>query len=261
MAPNPRRWLKDLTRTRTARQWAQQARNVGNLSQRRLRQLQNEAQVLRRDLDLFLTRAQARQEAEAGSADILDLPPGTDWRWRPRVLGARISPAGLAAPDSGTRLGDETGIWHDCPQRALILRQVPNRSATDLAAYGLQLETLGFGGSFLSISVDLPERALQGLTRSHVIRMDATLSVERPLSIYARLNVGHGPNTDEMLRHLGDLTPGAPQRCVIEFDLHYLDMNERRLEKIWLDLIFEAPQMNSTVLRDLFLSRHLRADI
>ena len=38
-------------------------------------------------------------------------------------------------------------------------------------------------------------------------------------------------------------------------------MNEKRLEKLWLDLIFEAPQMNAVRIRDLFLSRHLRADV
>ena len=52
-----------------------------------------------------------------------------------------------------------------------------------------------------------------------------------------------------------------PTTRVIEFDLHYLDINERRLERMWLDLIFEAPQMNSVRIRDLFLSRHLRADV
>ena len=119
---------------------------------------------------------------------------------------------------------------------------------------------MGFTGSFLSISVDLPQPALDGLTRSHIIRLTPTLSVERPMSIYARLNVGHGPNTDELLRHMGDLTPGPSQDAVIEFDLYYVEMNEKRLHKIWLDLIFEAPQMNAVVLRDLFLSRHLRAE-
>ena len=81
------------------------------------------------------------------------------------------------------------------------------------------------------------------------------------VTIYGRLNIGHGPNTDELLRHLGDLVPGVPTTRVIEFDLHYLDINERRLERMWLDLIFETPQMNSVRIRDLFLSRHLRADM
>ena len=160
------------------------------------------------------------------------------------------------------RLGDEAAVWHDCPARALILRQIPNRSSADLAPFGLQLETLGFAGSYLSVSIDLPDTALQGLTRSHIIRLDITMTVERPMSIYGRLNIGHGPNTDELLRHLGDLRPGpVAATTTVEFDLHYVEMNEKRLEKLWLDLIFESPQMNSVRIRDVFLSRHLRADM
>ncbi|ARJ68774.1 hypothetical protein B0A89_03125 [Paracoccus contaminans] len=126
----------------------------------------------------------------------------------------------------------------------------------------MQLETLGFSGSYLSVAVDMPDSALQGLGRSHIIRLDMTVSVERPISIYGRLNVGHGPNTDELLRHLGDLTPGLlAETKTIEFDLYYIEMNEKRLHKLWLDIIFEAPQMNAVRIRDLFLSRHLRADV
>ena len=194
-------------------------------------------------------------------ADVLNLPAGTDWRWRPGFMAGQITPRGIAAPEPGTRLGDRAAVWHDCPAGALILRQMPNRGAADLAPFGLLLETLGFSGSYLSVSVTLPDAARDGLTRAHIIRLDVTLTVERPMSIYARLNIGHGPNTDELLRHLGDLQPGRTTSLVTEFDMFRIEMNEKRLEKLWLDLIFEAPQMNSVRIRDLFLSRHLRADV
>ena len=261
MAMQPRRWLRTEVRNRAARQWAGFADQADGLSMGRLRGLQDEATGLRRSLDRFLGRAQLRLEGATRAADVLNLPGGTDWRWRPSFLSTRTSPSGIAAPATGTRLGDEAAVWHDCPASALVLRQSSNRSASDLAPYGLLLETMGFAGSYLSISIDLPPEALAGLTRSHIIRLDATLSVERPMSIYGRLNIGHGPNTDELLRHLGDLVPGVPEARVIEYDLHYVEMNEKRLEKLWLDLIFEAPQMNAVRLRDVFLSRHLRAEI
>ena len=257
----PRRWIRNQVRARAARQWEGFAEQTGGLSMGRLRALQDEAGGLRRSLDRFLTHAQLRLDGAARAADVLNLPGGTDWRWRPSFLSTPTTPSGIAAPQSGTRLGDEAAIWHDCAARALILRQTSNRSAADLAPYGLLLETMGFSGSYLSISIDLPPEALAGLTRSHIVRLDATLSVERPMSIYGRLNIGHGPNTDELLRHLGDLVPGVTEALVIEFDLHYVEMNEKRLEKLWLDLIFEAPQMNAVRLRDAFLSRHLRAEI
>ena len=242
MAFRPRRWVANRVRRRAAAQWSDMAVQAGGLSRHALRSLQSEAQDLRRSLDRFLSRAQLRLEGAARSADVLNLPAGTDWRWRPSFLSSRITPAGIAAPVSGERLGEEAAVWHDCSARALILRQMPNRNAADLAPHGLQLETLGFTGSYLSVAINLPPDSLDGLTRSHIVRLDATLGVERPMSIYARL-------------------PGMPTTRVIEFDLHYLDINERRLERMWLDLIFEAPQMNSVRIRDLFLSRHLRADV
>ena len=261
MAFRPRRWVANRVRHRAAAQWSEMAAEADRLSRHTLRALQAEGQELRRSLDRFLSRAQLRLDGALRSADVLNLPAGTDWRWRPSFLSSRIAPTGIAAPGSGEGLGEEAAVWHDCASRALILRQMPNRNAADLAPHGLQLETLGFTGSYLSVAINLPPDSLDGLTRSHIVRLDATLGVERPMSIYARLNIGHGPNTDELLRHLGDLLPGMPTTRVIEFDLHYLDINERRLERMWLDLIFEAPQMNSVRIRDLFLSRHLRADV
>ena len=38
------------------------------------------------------------------------------------------------------------------------------------------LETLGFSGSYLSVSVTLPDAARDGLTRAHIIRLDVTLT-------------------------------------------------------------------------------------
>ncbi len=261
MATDLRGWARRRTRARAARQWAALAASGDDLPPSRLRPLSDEARALRLTLDRFLGRSLAQMDRARIGADVPGLPAGTDWHWRPTVLSAPLSPSGYAAPADGTRLGGEAAVWHDCRNRALILRQSVNREADDLSPFGLQLETMAFTGSFLSLSIDLPQAALDGLTRSHIIRLTPRLSVERPMSIYARLNVGHGPNTDELLRHMGDLTPGPSQDAVIEFDLYYVEMNEKRLHKIWLDLIFEAPQMNAVVLRDLFLSRHLRAEI
>jgi hypothetical protein len=38
-------------------------------------------------------------------------------------------------------------------------------------------------------------------------------------------------------------------------------MNEKRVERIWLDLIFEGPEMNQVTLRDLTFSRRPRAEL
>ena len=80
---------------------------------------------------------------------------------------------------------------------------------------------------------------------------------ENPIEIYARLNIQHGPNTEQMVRQL-DLSDDVG---LAEFDLAYSNINEKRVEKIWIDLIFDNPGMNQVLLRDLTLTRAPRADI
>jgi hypothetical protein len=46
----------------------------------------------------------------------------------------------------------------------------------------------------------------------------------------------------------------------VEFDLAYSNLNEKRVEKMWIDLIFEGPEMNQVVLRDVTFSRRPRAE-
>ena len=36
---------------------------------------------------------------------------------------------------------------------------------------------------------------------------------------------------------------------------------EKRVEKLWIDLIFERPEMNEVILRDVTLSRRPRAEL
>lgn len=256
-----RRLIRDLIRARTVRRWERLAEDIDRMPLANLRGMDDEARTLRRSLNRIVARSNARLDLHRPGAEPLDLPPGTAWRWRPQLMAARTSPRGIAAPESGTRLAEEAAIWHDCPERALILRQMRNSRSAELSPYGLLLEILGFSGSFLSISIDLPQAALEGLTRSRIVRLASVISVERPMNIYARLNVGHGPNTDQLLRHLGDLQPGRTTSFVTEFDMFKIEMNEKRLDKIWLDLIFEQPHMNAVRIGDLFLSHHQRAEV
>ena len=260
MAIRPRRWLDRRARERALAQWAEMAESVEFMGPGRIRALTDEALALRASINRFLMRGDRKAAVSRAALGAVQLPGGTDWRWRPGFMAGQITPRGIAAPEPGTRLGDRAAVWHDCAERTLILEQVQNPRATDLSPYGLRLEVFGFTGSFLSVSIDLPTDALEGLTRNHIIRLETTLAVERPLPVYARLNVGHGPNIDEILQHLRGMEAGLQSQQVVEFDLADTEMNERRLEKIWLDLIFEAPGMNAVDMRELFLSRHLRAD-
>ena len=60
--------------------------------------------------------------------------------------------------------------------------------------------------------------------------------MEKPLEIFARLNIKHGPNTEPIVREL----PLHKADIVVEFDLAYSNLNEERVEKAWIDLILKV---------------------
>ena len=93
------------------------------------------------------------------------------------------------------------------------------------------------------------------LMRAHIDRLIHTADERLALEIFARLNIKHGPNTEQIVREL----PLHEEDIVVEFDLAYSNLNEKRVEKVWVDLIFEGPEMNQVILRDLTFSRRPRA--
>ena len=163
----------------------------------------------------------------------------------------------MSSVQTKSMLGNEVTLFHDCAYSELTLRQLRNQREADLAPYGVRLDVFKFYGSFLSLVIDLPQAAVTGLKRTHLLRMDTILEIEKPLEIFARLNIKHGPNTEQLVR---ELPPGETQFSV-EYDLAYSRLNEKRIEKAWIDLIFEAPDMNQVVLRDLTFARFRRANL
>lgn len=256
-----RRWLDDRLRARAARLWSGLSARAATLPRSEARSLRDEARALQRDLRAFIRTTSPRAQAAQDNLNALPLPAGTDWRWRPTIMTARIWRLGLAGPVSGARLGQEMRIWHDAgTDPAVILRQAPNHAATDLSPYGLYVEALNFSGSYLSLSFSLPAPALRHLTRNHILRLELHCAAECPQDATARLNIANGPNTDVI--PAGIFVPvGTAAQTIVEFELSKTAINENRLENIWLDLIFSAPRMNAIDLRDMVVSRHPRVQL
>jgi hypothetical protein len=105
--------------------------------------------------------------------------------------------------------------------------------------------------------LELPPEAALGLRLRHLIRCDVIVEMEKPLEIFARLNIKHGPNVEQIVREL----PLNEEEVMVEFDLAYSKINEKRVERLWVDLIFEGPEMNQIILRDVTFSRRPRADL
>ncbi|MGC9418126.1 MAG: DUF6478 family protein [Rhodovulum sp.] len=257
MAPRPAALIDRFLFRHAVSAWARAADAVGAMDPADLRPLRMRAVRLRRQLDRVLHATDGRLGLPLGPASALRRPLGSDWAWRPELFRGPITPAGAAAVESNTPIGAEARVFHDCLRSELTVRQVRNTQAQDIAPHGLRLDVFRFDGNFLSLAIDLPAEAVAGLRRRHLVRLETTIETEKPLEIFARLNVQHGPNVERLVREL----PLETREMAVEFDLAYTGLNEKRLEKMWLDLIFEGPQMNQITLRDVTLSRRPRAEL
>jgi hypothetical protein len=182
---------------------------------------------------------------------------GTDWAWRPDLWLGPISTMGYAAITNRTNLCNGTTIFHDCKRSELTARQIRNTREADIAPFGFRLDVFRFDGSFLSMVLELPQEAALNLRQRHILRVDMIVEMEKPLEIFARLNIKHWPNVEQIVREV----PLNEEEVMVEFDLGYSKLNEKRVEKLWVDLIFEGPEMNQIILRDVTLTRRPRSEL
>ncbi|WP_458791561.1 DUF6478 family protein [Yoonia sp. MH D7] len=237
--------------------WGIAARNAPHAPLDVLRKQRHRARRLRALVDELTYIADSRLALPRIGANAFSRPGGTEWSWRPQLWRGPLGQKGMSAVPSKAVLGDEVTLFHDCKISELTLRQVRNTREQDLAPFGLRMDVFQFDGSFLSLVLDAPSEASVGLQRRHIIRLNAIIEVEKPLEVFARLNIKHGPNTEKLVLEL----PLGQDEVMVEFDLGYSEINEKRIERVWLDLIFESPEMNQITVRDLTFCRYPRAEI
>lgn len=254
-------WIDGLTdrllHRHALRRWHRFAGGLDALGTAPLRGLLIRARQLRRPIDRVIHEAESRLALPTIGSDALRRPAGADWVWRPGPWRRRTVVPGLAGATSGMTLAEGVAVFHDCPLRELVLRQVRNARAHDLAPFGLRLEVFRFEGGFLSLAIDLPDAAVRGLGPRHVIRLDLVTEAERPVALSARLNIRQGPNVTQIVRWVAFRAEDG----TAEFDLADADLGARQVESMWMDLIFGNPGMNGLILRDVTLSRRPRADL
>jgi len=257
MARAPSSLLEHLLHRRGLHRWERVAAQAQKMPLSQLRHLRQRALQMRSRIDRVLFIADERLTLPRIGSKAFHKPLHSDWAWRPELWRGPITPPGVAAATTKQGFGEEVTLFHDCRISELTVRQVRNTREADVAPFGLRMDVFNFDGSFLSLVVNLPEGAVRGLKRRHLMRMTAVVETERPLEIFARLNVRHGPNTEQLVREL----PLGQGEIVVEFDLAYSNLNEKRVERAWVDLIFEQPSMNQVILRDVTFSRRPRADL
>ena len=250
-------FLDWLVQRRNIRRWGRAARNAASMPHDNLRRERMHARRLRHLLNEVISVADNRLALPMIGSHAFPKPHGTDWAWRPALWREPLDIPGMSSVESKSMLGQEVTLFHDCTRSELTLRQLRNTREADLAPYGLRMDVFNFDGSFLSLVLDLPSAAVEGLTKRHLVRMDTIVELEKPLEIFVRLNIRHGPNTEQLVREL----PLHEVNRMVEFDLAYINLNEKRIERAWVDLIFENPQMSQVTLRELTFSRNPRADL
>lgn len=241
---------------RSVARWRAALRDVENTSASDLDlQVQMAKKTMRRIRD-FNAAAAARLALPRPGSDAFPRPAGTDWSWRPKPWRMACPELGLAPMLPKDNITNELVIFHDCKSREISLRQIRSTRDIDLLPYAMLLEVFHFDGSYLSLVTEVPAESCTGLRKNHLIRLATSINRERPTRIYARLNVKHGPNTEQILLTLPDEEDAA-----VEFDLACSQLIEARAERMWIDLMIEDPAMNQITFRDLNLSRYPRADL
>ena len=238
--------------------WQAATAAAGKTRRTILRAQRYQARQLKSVLQEFCHTADDRLALPHSGSTTFAKPVGTDWSWRPTLWRLRSDQPGHAPVFDKTQFGDEIGIFHDCPMSEITVRQVRNQRDTDIAPFGITMEVFHFGGSYLSVVVDLPVDACANLRKQHLIQLSALIEKDRPAKIFARLNIKNGPNTAQITKTLPDDIDASD---VVDFDLAYTELNEKRAERMWVDLIFDTPTMNKITLRDLTFSRYPRAQI
>ena len=241
---------------RSVARWRASTAEVGDTQTGDLdTQVQMAKRTARRIRD-FQAEAAAKLALPRPGSSTFPRPAGTDWSWRPKPWRMACPELGLSPALPKDNITNELLIFHDCKSREITLRQTRNTRDIDLSPYGMTLEVFYFDGSYLSLVIEVPPASCEGLRKNQLIRLATVITRERPTKIYARLNVKHGPNTEQILLTLPD-----EEEAFVEFDLAYSQLIEARAERMWIDLLIEDPNMNKITFRDLNLSRYPRAEI
>ncbi len=240
----------------TLRRWDRAARAAETLDLNELKALRNRARSLSRHVDRVLHVAEGRFAQPLDGKAGIRRPMHSDWAWRPELWAGPVKASGFATVENRTAIGGEAKIFHDCSLSELSVRQVQNIRPEDIAPYGVRMDVFKFDGSFLSLAIDLPPEGVEGLTKRHILRLEIRVETEKPLEIFGRINVRHGPNVEQLVREF----EGSNGEMFIEFDMASTRLNATRIERAWIDLIFEGPEMNAIQLRDVTLSRRPRAE-
>lgn len=243
-----------MNQKRALQRWRRLAERARTANFRNLRRILTMSQALSEQISTTQNAVRARLYRPS---DPRGFPTSTDWSCRPDFWASPMHARGYAPANPQTRLSDQVTLYHDCKTPGLCVRQISPTESDKTDAFGLSMEVFAFDGSFLSLVLHAPNSSVEGLKKTYILRVWMIIECERPVDISLRLNLQHGPNTEQVSKDV-TLKDGV---ALVEFDLAYMPFRENRVEQIWFDLFFDHPSMNAIRIHDLVLSRHRRAKV
>jgi len=221
------------------------------------------------------TRAGARQVARLLAADHAEAarayaaagsdpprPLHADRVWRPAPWCAPVRGLDGAAPSPGAEVAADTRLFHDLPDEARPGARLRVAATADgPGPAGLMLEWRGFGARFLSLAIDLPAAACDGLGADHLIVAHLVLGLPPGVPANLRLNVVSGPNVVARAVRLRPPSGPGGGALVAVFDM--IDVAPPRgVDRMWCDLVLShLPDAGTVRIADLSMARRPRARV
>ncbi len=240
--------------SRQIRRWGRKAETCDANA---LREMVSQTANLHSEIGDFLAQSKHRLRLKEARNFPTSVPSTATWTWRPDLWTGQLS-LGTGEPQGAKiTLSQDVTLFHDCPLAEFHYRQFRTDRTNDTAPTGLEFGVFEFDGTFLSLAIDVPDAGCSGLNRNHIVQVDLSLDLEAPIEVFARLNVQHGPNIEQLVQELN----GIQSEAKFEYDLAYSNLREKEVERAWLDLIFEKPRMNQVTLRDVIFSKRPRTPL
>ncbi len=184
-------------------------------------------------------------EVPAGFA----LPPKTQWGYTPKLWEHNLDTGISGNILTGTELAPRVTLHHDGDDNDISI----NAGA---AEGSMSFDIRKFPGSFLSVAFGFPEEDAKAVRRNNLIRIAVDSEAAEPFQAYARLNLRHGPNNEQIVRMLDIGHDGFA-----EFDIFYTEFEPNRASDAWVDLIINEPEGKNFTINQVVILRRVRATL
>lgn len=183
--------------------------------------------------------------------DGFQIPPKTQWGFSPKLQNG-ITQDGLSGKIlTGTALGEHVTLHHEADGAAFSVHRPDDYGA------GLVFEFKEFAGEYFSLAFEVPVEGVLALGRQGLVRLNLRTRLSEQTKAYARLNLCHGPNTEQIVRMI-DIGEGE---SFVEFDMFYTEFEQNRAASAWIDLIINDPAHMSFALEEVVILRRARASL